>query len=64
LHASFILHNFIKHQNRLQQISDEDEFDRAVRNNIYAGDNFIASDMSANDSEIGEGLREDIKNIL
>jgi hypothetical protein len=64
LHASFILHNFIKHQNRLQQISDEDEFDRAVRNNISAGDNFIASDMGANDGEIGEELREDIKNIL
>jgi DDE superfamily endonuclease len=62
--ACCILHNFIKHKNRFQQISDENEFDRAVLNNISAGDDSIASDMGANDSEIGEGLRKGIKNIL
>jgi precorrin isomerase len=59
-----VLHNFIKHQNRLQQISDEDEFDIIVQNIISTGDNSIMDDLGASDNEVREGLRENIKNIL
>jgi hypothetical protein len=64
VNACWILYNFIKHQNGLHEISDEDEFDIAVQNNISTGDNFIMGDSGASDSEVGEGLRENIKNIL
>jgi DDE superfamily endonuclease len=64
MNACCILHNFIRHQNGLHEISDEDEFDIAVQNNISIGDNSIIGDAGASDSEVGEGLRENIKNIL
>ena len=59
--ACCILHNFINHRNRLQQVSDEEEFDRVVQNDISVGDNYILGDVGDNDSEVGDELRGVIK---
>jgi hypothetical protein len=58
-----ILHNLIKHQNTLQQVSDG-FFNVPVQVDISEGNAEIPIDIAASDTEGGATLRETIKNAL
>ncbi|KAJ4764659.1 nuclease [Rhynchospora pubera] len=62
--ACCVLHNFIKHHNRLQGISDEELFNGPAENDLACGDDSIVGDMGASDTPEGDHLRSSIKNIL
>ncbi|KAJ4781315.1 nuclease [Rhynchospora pubera] len=61
--ACCILHNFIKHQNRLQNLSDDDLLYQGIQNNT---ENENEEDIGVGGTLFsnGDALRESIKNIL
>ncbi|KAJ1687653.1 hypothetical protein LUZ63_019043 [Rhynchospora breviuscula] len=60
--ACYILHNFIKRQNRLQNVSDECLFDQGIVNDTSRNDQLVGDTGTVNTQV--DDLREAIKNIL
>ncbi|KAJ3686746.1 hypothetical protein LUZ61_015910 [Rhynchospora tenuis] len=62
--ACCILHNFIKRQNALQNISDEALFGQVRGNRGPSNEDDEAEYLGGGDTQTGNELRESIKNIL
>ncbi|KAJ4815175.1 nuclease [Rhynchospora pubera] len=62
--ACCILHNFIKHQNSLRDVSDESSFYVPAEYDIPLGDNVGVGDLRVNNIQTAGNLRDNIRDIL